>query len=440
MRGLFAALTSPRGERKDDSRYGLVDEMWADFFGGLRASKSGVSVNWKSALSVTTVLACCRVRADGLATVPWKLYQRTEKTVNGKTVAGRQEARDHPLYDLLATAPNEWMTSLEFRETQNFHVDLAGHSYTFKNWVPGLHSGPYISEMILLDPARVTHRQLNDGSLEYTLRGLDGSTQTLTRQHIWHVKGPSWDTIDGLNIVNFAREAIGLAIAAEDSHSSFHRNGVRPSGIIAADGSLDEPQLIRLAAWVRRHFGGADNTGKLLVLDKAAKFQPTQMTGVDSQHLETRKFQVERICEVLRVMPIMIGFSGDKNATFASAEQMFLAHLVHTVRPIHRRFGGSGDLFLLSKDERKKGYYTGFVDSDFLSPSLEAKAKYNQIALGGPNNPGWLTQNDVRGWDEMDAMEGADRLFAPSGMAVLDEHGKLVPIVAPSAPKSPTGA
>lgn len=439
MRGLFGALASGAGERKDESRYGLVDEMWADFFGGMRTSKSGVSVNWKSSLSNTTVLACARVRADGHATVPWKLYQRTETSKNGKIVVGRKEARDHPLYDLLATAPNEWMTSLEFRETQSLHVDLVGHSYAFKNWVAGVHSGPHISEIILLDPARVTHRQLIDGSMEYTLRGLDGSQQTLTRHHIWHVKGPSWDTIDGLDIVRMAAEAIGLALATEESHAAFHRNGVRPSGILAADGTMGEPQLIRLAAWVRRNFGGASNAGKLMVVDRAAKYYQTQMSGVDSQHIETRKFQVERICEVLRVMPIMIGFSGDKNATFASAEQMFLAHLVHCVRPIHRRFGGSGDLHLLSKEERKKGFYTGFVDSDFLSPSVEAKAKYNQIALGGPNNPGWVTQNDVRGWDEMDAIDGADSLFVPSGMAVLDESGKLVPIVTPSAPKAPSG-
>lgn len=429
MRGLFGALAG--GERKDQggSRYGLVDEMWADFFGGYRSSKSGVSVNWKTSLSNTTVLACCRVRADGHATVPWKLYQRTETTKNGRTVVGRREARDHPLYDLLATAPNEWMTSLEFRETQSFHVDLAGRSYAFKNIVRG-----EIAEIILLDPGRVTKRVNSDYSRVYTLQGLDGTSATVTEDKIWEVKGPSWDTIDGLDVVRLAAEAIGLALATEESHAAFHRNGVRPSGMLSVEGSMNEAGLIRLAAWVRRNFGGANNAGRLMVVDRNATFVPMQMTGVDSQHIETRKFQVERICEVLRVMPIMIGFSGDKNATFASAEQMFLAHLVHCVRPIHRRFGGSADLHLLSKKERQQGFYTGFVDADFLSPSVEAKAKYNQIALGGPNNPGWVTQNDVRGWDEMDAVDGADTLFVPAGMAALDETGKLVPITAPAKP------
>jgi HK97 family phage portal protein len=434
MRGFFDWLFSDHHLSKDPGTFGLVDQMWADFFGGASSSKTGISVSWKSALSVTTVLACCRVRADGLATVPWKLYQRKEKSVNGKTVVDRRESRDHPLYDLLATAPNEWMTSLEFRETQSFHIDLAGRSYAFLNRVRGK-----IVEMILLDPARVVMKVNADYTRTYTLTGLDGTTKTVRGDEIWHVKGPSWDTIEGLNIVRYAAEAIGLALATEESHALFHRNGARPSGILSAEGAMGSDTLTRTTAWVRRHFGGSQNTGKIMVIDRAAKFTPISMTGVDSQHIETRKFQVERICEVLRVLPLMIGFSGDKNATFASAEQLFLAHLVHCVRPIHRRHGQSGDLFLLSKEERANGFYTGFVDSDFLSPAMKDKGEYNAKALGN-SSPGWLTPNDIRGFDELPPVAGGDRLYVPANMVAIGEDGNPILLTPPPAPApKPTG-
>lgn len=431
MRGILGSLSGGAAERKEESRYGLVDQMWADFFGGYAASKTGIAVNWKSALSVTTVLACARVRADGLATVPWKLYQRTEEK-GGR--AGRKEARNVPLYDLLATAPNEWMTSLEFRETMSFHVDLIGNAYAFKNVV-----GDEIVELILLDPSRVASKQEDDYSMTYTLTGLDGSQRKLTREHIWHIKGPSWDTVEGLNIVQFAREAIGLALATEESHANFHRNGARPSGVLAVEPAVGEASLVKLAAWVRRHFGGTQNAGKIMVVDRAAKFTPVQMSGVDAQHIETRKFQVERICEVMRVMPIMIGFSGDKNQTFASAEQMFLSHLIHCVRPIHRRVGGSADLHLLTKAQRRQGFYTGFVDADFLSPAMKDKGEYNKTALGGGGSPGWVTVNEVRGWDEMPPVEGGDSLFVPANMAVIGEDGTPKLITPPASTAPPAG-
>ncbi|MEH7904008.1 hypothetical protein V7794_22695 [Rhizobium laguerreae] len=135
-------------------------------------------------------------------------------------------------------------------------------------------------------------------------------------------------------------------------------------------------------------------------------------------------------------MPIMIGFSGDKNATFASAEQMFMAHLVHCIRPIHRRFGGSGDLFLLKKEQRQKGFYTGFVDADFLSPVMKDKGEYNSTALGKAS-PGWLTPNEIRGFDELPPVEGGDRLYVPANMVAIDENGKPILLTPPATPALP---
>jgi hypothetical protein len=62
------------------------------------------------------------------------------------------------------------------------------------------------------------------------------------------------------------------------------------------------------------------------------------MKGVDAQTIEQRKHQVEEICRLVRVMPLMIGHAGDTSPTFASAEQFFIAHRVHTCS---RRAGGS---------------------------------------------------------------------------------------------------
>jgi hypothetical protein len=46
----------------------------------------------------------------------------------------------------------------------------------------------------------------------------------------------------------------------------------------------------------------------------------------------------------------------DKAATYASAEQMFLAHVVHTMGPWYRRIEKSADKFLLTPQERNGGF------------------------------------------------------------------------------------
>lgn len=413
MGGLFASLRSGVETKSGNFfRSGNLEEMW----GGLLASRparSGAVVNVDSALEVTTVYACVKRIAEGVATVPWKLYQRTP---DGKR---RIEARSHPLYDLLATAPSDLQNSLEYRETLCLHLALTGDAFSLKNRVGGR-----IVELIAIPPGNVSIRRHPD-AITYRVNFPDGSSETFEQDDIWHIRGPSWDACRGLKPIRLAREAIGLALATEETHSALHANGARPGGVLTVEGKVDDV----VKAKIRESFSllseGVRNAFRTIVLDMGAKWAPLQVTGVDSQHLETRGFQIEEVCRALGVLPIMVGHY-DKAATYASSEQMFLAHLVHTVRPWHQRFEYSGDHRLLSRGERAQGYYTGFVDSAFLRAAAADRAAYNKIALGGGGNPAWLTPNDVRGHEDMDPMEGADHLYAPVNTGPIGPDGRVI--------------
>lgn len=420
MRGLFGALI---GERKSTGsiRYGGLDDLWGALFSG-GTSKSGVPVNHNTALQVSTVLACARRIAEAVSTVPVKLYRRDPRT------GERSEARDHRLYDVLGSAPNDWQTSLEFRETLAFHTALTGNAFAFKNLV----DGGKVAELIPIEPGCVTVRQSPDLSLSYEVRR-GGNVETFPAELIWHVRGASWNGYLGMDAVKLAREAIGLALATEETHAAMHCNGVRPSGILSVEGNLDEAGLIRLAAYVKKNFGGLDNASRVMTLDRNAKFMPLAMTGVDAQHIETRRFQRELICEGMGVMPIMVGVA-EKTATYASSEQMFLAHLVHTVRPWHERFGRSMDRHLLTRDERRDGYYFGFVEAAFLSPAMKDKAEFYKIALGGGGNPGWLTPDQVCAFEDLPKVKGGDRPYVPVNLTPIGDDGLPMPIARAPAP------
>jgi HK97 family phage portal protein len=137
------------------------------------------------------------------------------------------------------------------------------------------------------------------------------------------------------------------------------------------------------------------------------------MTGVDAQHLETRDHQIPEICRFFGVMPIMVGHS-DKTATYASAEQMFLAHAIHTARPLHRRFEKSIMRNLMSSAERKQGYYAKFTDTEMLRGAAKDRAEYYAKGI----NAGWLTRNEAREWEELDPIDGLSEPLSPVNMVV----------------------
>ena len=49
---------------------------------------------------------------------------------------------------------------------------------------------------------------------------------------------------------------------------------------------------------------------------------------------------------------------GERTSSYTSVEQMFLAHLTHTLMPWYERIEQSAEVNLLSRAEQRSGYYT----------------------------------------------------------------------------------
>lgn len=369
-------------------------------------SKTGISVGWNNALQVSTVLACVSRIADGVAMPPLKVF----KPLKG---GGAEPYYDHELYRLLFRKPNRWQTSFEFRQTIVFHRALCGNAFVYISRVGGR-----IFELIPIEPNRVTVKKRPDYTFTYGILGDDGSTQEFSDKDIWHLRGPSWNSWMGLEPVKLAREAIGLALATEETHALMHKNGVQQSGIYSIEGNLTPEQYPQLQKWIESQVGGP-NKHKPFILDRSAKFLQTSMSGVDAQHLETRRHQIEEICREFNVRPIMVMHSV-KEATFASSEQMFIAHAVYTLNPWWEEIQQSAEANLLDENDEA---FIKFNPNILLRGSMEAEANYFSKALGAGGGRGWLTQNDVRAYKDLNPLPGGDDLPMPTNQPVQQSDG-----------------
>lgn len=399
MRGLFGTLAA--GARGLEAKGVTFDDRFLEFFAGA-ASKSGVAVNVDTALKVTTVLACARVLAEGIAQVPFRLYRE-----NGRS---KLPASDHPLHDVIRSSPNEWMTSFDFRETLMYHAVLNGNGCAYIGRI-----GNEVRELIPLT-GHVEIEQDRDYGLTYTVSDKDGVIARLPRTSVFHLRGPSWNGYSGLNILKLAREAVGLAIATEESHARFHANSARPAGILSISETLSPEARDRIKKQAQEQ-AGLLHAGKTMVLDKGAEWKSMAMSGVDAQHLETRRFQIEEICRAFRVFPQMVGYS-DKTATFASAEAFFQAHEKHTLAPWAERWGQVVKRDLIGKE---RGLFAkidlrGLVRGDFKTRT-EGYAR----SLGAGGHQPWQTVNEVRELEDLDPIEGGDVLPPPPGARPTNE-------------------
>nr|WP_313427036.1 phage portal protein [Brevundimonas diminuta] len=369
-------------------------------------TRSKLTVTPETAMRVTPVLNAARVIAEGVAQVPLKLFLETDDAA-GRSV--RKTARDHDLYRLLAYQPNDWMTSFEFRETLTLHAVLAGDGFAFINRGA---LGAKVHELIPIAPddVKVIAEPGVGGAIFYEVR-LDANRYTrVPRDQMLHIKGPSWNGSSGLNIVSLAREAIGLSMALEESQADLFGKGSRPSGVLSSETPLGPETTKEMRdRWVQRFGPGGE--GGIAVLDGNWKFSSVSMSGVDSQQLESRKYQVEEVCRALNVYPQMV-MQTDKAATFASAESFFQAHVTYTIKPWTDRWTGALKRDLVGWDGENEHIWPGFVLEGLMAGDPAKRgAFYTQMVTLGAMSP-----NEVRVAENRNPRDGGDDFLTPLNM------------------------
>ena len=374
------------------------------------SSKSGVPVNWRTAQQASTAMACARVIAEGLSQIPLKLFKDLPE-------GGRAPASDVSVYELLYRKPNAFQTACEFIDQRALHLIFSGNAFALKVRV-----GDRIVELLPYEPPQVMVKR-SGWDISYVVTGADGRRFDVPAADMWHTRGPSWQFGEGLEGVRLAQEAIGLSVALEQHGAALFKNGAQPGGLLSSDKqtmSPDQRDQMR-ESWHQAHSGS--NKFRTAVLWGGVTWTPLASPNDSAQFLESRAFQVEEVCRAFRVLPIMVGHS-DKAATFASAEQMFLAHQVHTMGPWYRRIEQSADLSLLTEKQRAAGMHFRFVVNAMMRGAVKDRAEYYSKMY----NIGALNPNEIRALEEMNPYESGDAYRVPLNMtdpalAVADPEG-----------------
>jgi HK97 family phage portal protein len=366
-------------------------------------SRAGMRVGWSTALRVSAALACVRVIAQGTAQLPLHLYRR-------RADGGADHVTDHPVAQILRR-PNALQIPLVFRESLAAHATLTGGGYALVTRVGGVPR-----ELLPLEPHRVVVQRAGDWGLRYRVTWPDSRIDDVDPADMLHlVAGPSWDTIRGLDVVEAAREALGLSLAAENHAAGVFGKGGVPPGILTTAGTLTEENRKGLEeSWAKAY--GGENSGRVPLLTNGLSFTPIGRSAGDVQLTDTRRYQVEDVCRAFGVFPHMIG-AGQQAQTYASAEAFFSAHVVHTLQPWIVRIEQTLDQALLSDQDRAEGYYIKHKVAGLLRGNARDRAAY----YGAGIKDGWMTRNEVRALEELNPLDGLDEPLQPLNMAPAGE-------------------
>lgn len=398
LSGLFRSRDAPRNSTSGSA--------YRFFMGN---STSGKRVNERSAMQMTAVYSCVRILSEAVAGLPLHLYQYTDK-------GSKEKAVDNPLYFLLHDEPNTEMTSFVFRETLMTHLLLWGNAYSQiirngKGGAVGLYP---------LMPDRMTVGRDEKGRLYYEYmvssddaKTLKDGTVRLSPYDVLHIPGLGFDGLVGYSPIAMAKNAIGLAIAAEEYGSKFYANGATPSGILEYPGTVKEPDKVR-ESW-NAGFGGSSNAHKIAVLEEGMKYTPISISPNEAQFLETRKFQINEIARIFRVPPHMVGDL--EKSSFSNIEQQSLEFVKYTLEPWLVRWEQAMQRALIPQDDKSK-YFIKFNVDGLLRGDYQSRMQGYATA----RQNGWMSANDIR------ELENLDRIPAEDGGDLYLINGNMMPL------------
>lgn len=400
---------------------GSLDLLRAYLLGTETAS--GMRVTAEKALGVTVVLRCATLLGNGCSQIPFKLYRRSP---DGRSRVALRAA-EHPVAKLIARRPNSWQTPGEWRRTMTMHAAVSDFGLSIIT--RGANDRPL--ELLPVRPDWLSWKQRDDWSIEYTVAWPDGTRETYEQKDVFVLRGPSWDAVKGLSAVRYAREAIGLRLAVDTSQARLFKNGTRPGGLlIAKDGIDPEHREEFLAKWAQTN-GGAENAGKDALIEGDFEWKQLGLDNTDAETMALRGQQIEEICRAFGVFPQMVGHSGESAPTFASAEQFFIQHVVHSLQPWHVAWEEACAMQLLTDDEVDDGLYFHFTVQALLRGTAKERGEFLKLMV----DMGALNPNEVRALEEYDWDPALDRYRIPLNTTVLDDDG--MPVIPPKTSAPP---
>lgn len=345
------------------------------------ATESGERVTHHNAIQISTVYQCVTLLATMAASMTLRLMERTNK--------GHIEATDNNLHYLLSVRPNPYQSASTFIEqlvgcmayTGNCFAQLERNS--LGQVVAIWPVNPLKTDIIKL-PTNELAFKTTDGEPE-------GSYRIVKYEDMIHVPLFALAGVKGLSPIMAARQALGLAAAAEKFGARHFANGTGTPALITNKGPKPElkvQQEIR-ESWNQQQ--GGRNQGKTAFLFGGDwDYKKIGLTPEEAQFLATRGYQRADIAAIWHISPHLVGDTSRLSGT--NSEQLMIQFLTLTLNPYLVKLQSEFVHKLCPTQGRKAGkFFIEFDTSELLRTDI--KSQMDSYLAG--RQGGWYTANDV---------------------------------------------
>lgn len=423
FRAARAAVAEARANPENPT-YPLTSATLLSMFSGPK-THAGVYVSESSAHKVIAVYRAWSLLAGTIGSLPLQTF--TGEPPGGERWSGDAAGllaypggRDETTGIPIPGTPS----AMVFYETLMVHLLTWGNAYVVK--VPNVARTRTVALDLLL-PNRVQPRWVrktpgNPAGKEFVVIDDDG-VSTATPRDVIHIRALGQNLLQGISPIGAARQALGLAVAAEEYGARLFGNGSLMAGVLQTDATLKQEQAETLKQRWQDRMSGLSHAHEVAVLDSGAKWQPIGIPPEDSQFIESRKFQVTEIARLYGIPPHLLGDVEKSTSWGSGIEQQSIGFNIYTLRSWLTRVEQA-----LSNELLPRGVNCRFNVAELLRGDAKAELAAHQVAvLSGQETP-----NEARAARGKAPLPGGDELFFPTNYALMKAIADPPP--APAAP------
>lgn len=345
---------------------------------------SGEQITRQQALSVPAVSAAVERVCNTVAVIPFRLYRET-KNADGKRVV---EAVDDRRVTLLNDDTGDTLDGFQFKKqlVQDYLLGKGGYAYINRrlNQVQSIH---------YVDESRVS---------------IEIGTDPIFKRYAISVNGQRHEPFDFLKIIRSTKDgasgesllsevntALQTAVEMLKYQIKMVKSGGNKKGFIKSQRQLSGEQFSALkAAW--RKFTSADGDG-VMILNNGLDFQESSNNSLEMQLNQSKVTLNNEIDSIFGI--------------FDDEEKYFKYGILPIVRALETALNRD---FLLETE--KKDLFWAADSSEITKIDMKSRYEAYEIALRSH----WITANEVRYRENMDALEGLDKIDLGLGAVLLD--------------------
>lgn len=341
-------------------------------------NSSGIAVDAESAMQVSAVFACVRILSDNVSTLPLDIFNRN-------AAGARVDFNPRPQWSQFS--PGQ-LSKIDLLSQVVVSLKLDGNAFLaiYRD------AKARIIGIEVLDPAHVTVEK-QGGRIVYRING----GEALTSLDILHIRDMTMPGgLRGMSPIRYARESLGLSLAATQYGAAFFGNGALPGMTVEVPGELSATGIKQLKrAWQDTH-QGSGNAHKLAVLTEGAKFAKVSIDPEDAQFLQTRQFQVPDVARIYGVPPHLIGDASNSTSWGSGLAEQNSTFVQHTLRPLVERIEAGLNTLLLSEGLPPTAFVKLSVDGLLRGDHSQRISSYTAGLAAG-----FYTIAEVRAWEDL---------------------------------------